>query len=51
MITDIRWLGDHKGEVEGEYREASESAAGSTYQVVKVNGQWRVEEARMHWIK
>jgi hypothetical protein len=51
LITDIRWVSDHQVEVDGEYREASESAAGSTYQVVKEDGQWRVAGAQMHWIK
>jgi hypothetical protein len=51
LITDIRWLGDNRVEVDGGYEEASESAAGSTYHVAKENGNWRVVEAQMHWIK
>jgi hypothetical protein len=51
LITGIRWLGDHEVEVDGEYQEASESAAGSAYNLVKENGQWRVVDAQMHWIK
>ena len=51
LITDIRWLSDHQAEVDGEYQEASESAAGSTYHLLKDNGQWRVVGSQMHWIK
>ncbi len=51
LITDVRLLDDREAEVDAEYQEASESAAGSTYRVVKANGQLRVEEARRHWIR
>ena len=51
LVTDIRWLGDHQVEVDGEYQEASESAAGSTYRLLEENGQWRVAESQMHRIK
>jgi hypothetical protein len=51
LITDIRWQGDHQVEVDGGYEEASESAAGSTFHLLKENGQWRVSGSQMHWIK
>jgi hypothetical protein len=51
LITDIRWLRDHQVEVDGEYQEASESAAGRTYHLLKENGQWHVIDSQMHWIK
>lgn len=50
-ITDIRWISDTEVEVDGGYDEASESAAGSTYHVVKETGKWRVVDSQMLWIK
>lgn len=50
-ITEIRWLNDSEVEVEGGYAEASESASGNIYRVMKRNGQWEVVDSEMLWIK
>ncbi len=50
-IDDIRWLTDDRAEVDGGYYEASESATGNTYRVVKESGRWVVSGVEMLWIK
>ena len=49
-IEEIRWLGDHEVEVDGGYYEASESATGNTYSVVKQGGRWTVVGREPLWI-
>jgi len=49
-ITEIRWLSDHEVEVDGGYYEASESASGNTYSVLKRDGAWEVVSVQPHWI-
>jgi len=41
-ITEIRWLSDDEVEVDGGYYEASGSATGNTYSVVKEAKDWSV---------
>ena len=50
-VTEIRWLSDDKVEVDGGYDEASESATGNTYHVVKEAAGWAVVGCQMLWIK
>jgi len=50
-ITEIRWLNDDEAEVDGGYQEASESATGNTYRVVKADDRWEVVECQMLLIK
>ena len=50
-IDEIRWLSDDRVEVDGGYDEASESATGNTYRLVKESGRWVVSDVEMHWIK
>ncbi len=50
-VTEIRWLSDDEVEVDGGYEEASESATGNTYRVVKEAAGWAVVECQMLWIK
>jgi hypothetical protein len=49
-ITEIRWQGDDEVEVDGGYYEASESASGNTYSVVKQGGSWQVVDRQPLWI-
>lgn len=49
-ITEMRWLSDDEVEVDGGYYEASESASGNTYSVVKQGGTWEVVGLQPHWI-
>lgn len=41
-IDEIRWLSDDQVEVDGGYDEASESATGNTYCVIKESVRWVV---------
>ena len=50
-IDEIRRPSDGKVEVDGGYEEASESAAGNIYWVVKEGELWEVVEHQMLWIK
>ena len=50
-IREIRRLTDDEVEVDGGYDEASESATGNTYRVMKTGGRWEVVECQMLWIK
>jgi hypothetical protein len=49
-VGAIRWISNTTVEVDGGYYEASESAAGSTYYLVKKDGRWIVQRDVMHWI-
>ena len=49
-ITEMRCVSDDEVEVDGGYYEASESASGNTYSVVKQGGSWQVVDLQAHWI-
>jgi hypothetical protein len=53
-IETIKWasggVSSGKVEVLGGYYESPDSAAGGTYTVEKVNGQWKVTGYKMGWI-
>lgn len=50
-VTSIKWVSDSEVEVEGGYHEASESASGNTYLLLREGERWFVKEHRMNWIK
>jgi len=49
-VDTITWMSDTEVTVEGGYYEASESATGNTYRLVRNGSQWIATEATMDWI-
>ncbi|HEY7598300.1 MAG TPA: hypothetical protein VH741_00105 [Candidatus Limnocylindrales bacterium] len=49
-VTALRRLGDDEAEARAEYLEGWLCGAGSTYRVVRRDGQWVVTDDRMRWI-
>ena len=48
-LADVRWIDDHKVEVDGGYYRASRASSGNTYQVERQDGRWVVVKDVLHW--